>query len=160
VRALPGRSVRVYVPTTLPALADPDGLRPATAHAVTPELAAALPGEDEEGLEFAALLAAADESVGLLAADPTAPRRRVVAAADVPGPSRRPRAPDPDRLPSAVEPPSLVPWSWVVSLHVDGEDAAQDVAGAAEGDTAALDRAADRALLWYDVGELDVLRGR
>jgi hypothetical protein len=149
----------VYLPTTLRALADPEGLRPGGAHAVTAALAAALPGEEEEGLEFAALLAAADESVALIAADPTAPRRRVVAAADVPG-RVSPRAADPEGLPSAVQPPPFVPWAWVVSLLVDDDDAGDDVAAAAAGDAAALDRAAERDLLWYDVSELPVLRAR
>lgn len=148
--------VRLYVPTTLPALADPACLHPLTAHAVTAPLAAALPEEDVEGLEFAAMLAAADESVELVGADPAAPRRRVVVVAEVPGPEPRARH---GALPSAVEPPSDIPWSRVVSLHVDDVDAAADVAAAADGDEAALDRAAERDLLWYDVSELDLLRG-
>jgi hypothetical protein len=147
--------VRLYVPTTLRALADPDGLAAPSAHAVTARLAAALPEEDVEGLEFAALLVAADESVELLARDPEAPRRRVVAVADVPGPTSRAR---PGGLPSAVEPPRLIPWTRVVSLHVDDEGAVEDVGLAAGGAQDALDRAAERDLLWYDVSELDLLR--
>lgn len=146
--------MRVYVPATLLLLADPAGLSPASAHAVTPALAAALPEEDEESLEFAALLAAADESVGLLAADPAAPRRRVVLAVDLDGPAPA-RA---GGLPSAVAPPAVIPWARVVSLHVDEPEAEADVAAAADGDDEALDRAAERDLLWYDVSELDDLR--
>ncbi len=147
--------VRLYVPTTLPALADSDGLHPVTAHAVTPGLATALPDEDEEGLELAALLAAADDSVALLSGDPHARRWRVVAVAEVPG---RVPTPLPGGVPSAVVPPGRVTWADVVSLHVDEEIAEEDVAAAAAGDPEALERAAGRDLLWFDVTELDVLR--
>lgn len=147
--------VRLYVPTTLPALAATDGLHAGTAHAVTPALAAALSGEDTEGLELAALLAAADDSVALLARDPGARRYRVVAVAEVPG---RVPTPVPGAAPSAVVPPARIPWSEVVSLHVDEDVAVDDVTAAAAGDDAALERAAERDLLWFDVTELDVLR--
>lgn len=147
--------VRLYLPTTLSALADPSGLHPPAAHAVTPGLRAAFPDEDAEGLEFAAMLAAADASVLMLADHPAAPPRRVVVVAEVPGPPARPR---PGGLPSAVEPPAVVPWSAVVSLHVDEPDAETDVAAAAAGDEEAGDRAAERDLLWYDVSELDEVR--
>ena len=147
--------MRIYLPMTVADLADPDGVRPSAAHAVTRELAAALPGEDEEGLEFAALLAAADASVGLLSADPSVPSRRVVVVADVSGVPSAARA---GGLPSEVEPPAAVPWDQVVSLHVDDGDAESDVAAAAAGDEEALERAAERDLLWFDVSELDDLR--
>lgn len=145
--------MRLYVPATVRDLDHPDGLAPLSAHASTPALAAALPGEDAESLEYAALLAAADESVALLAADPGAPRRRVVVAADVPG-ALVPAGP----LPSGVAPPAHVPWSRVVSLHVDDADAVPDVTAAALGDDDALDRAAEHDLLWYDVTELAAVR--
>ena len=147
--------MRIYLPMTVADLADPDGARPSAAHAVTSELAAALPGEDEEGLEFAALLAAADASVGLLSVDPSVPRRRVVVVADVSGVAAA-RA---GGLPSEVVPPAVVPWDRVVSLHVDDGDAESDVAAAAAGDEEALERAAERDLLWFDISELDDLRG-
>lgn len=147
--------MRLYLPATLPEFVDPLGLRPPAAHAVTPGLRAALPDEDAEGLEFVAMLAAADASVLMLADHPEAPRRRVVVVAEVPGPPARPL---PGGLPSAVEPPAVVPWSAVVSLHVDEEGAIADVAAAAAGDEEAGDRAAERDLLWYDVSELDEVR--
>lgn len=147
--------MRLYLPTTLRAMARPGALRPTRAHAVTPDLAAALAGEDDEALEFAALLAAADASVMLLAEDAAAPRRRVVVVADLPGVRCERRS---DDLPSAVEPPAAVPWSAVVSVHVDDGDAEADVAAAARGDAEALDRAAERDLLWYDASELDSVR--
>jgi hypothetical protein len=147
-------AVRLYLPATLRLLIQADGLHPTTAHAVTPELAAVFPEEDEEGLEFAALLAAADDAVALLAEDVTAPRRRVVVVADVAGETPRRT----EGLPSAVVPPAVVPWLAVVSLHVDEGEAEADVAAALDGDGEALERAAERDLLWFDVSELDLVR--
>lgn len=149
--------MRLYVPATLAQIHDRAGLRPAAAHAVTPALAAALPGEDREGLELAALLAAADESVALLALHLEAPRRRVVVAAEVVGVGTPPIH-GAEALPSAVTPPETIGWDQVVSLHVDEPDAEPDVTAAAEGGSAALDRSAERDLLWYDVTELEYLR--
>ncbi|MDD9205096.1 hypothetical protein PU560_01285, partial [Georgenia sp. 10Sc9-8] len=82
-----------------------------------------------------------------------------VAAADVAADAVEvPDRPGPDQLPSAVRVTTTVPWPDVVSLHVDEADAAEDVAAASGGDAAALERAADRDLLWYDVVELADLR--
>lgn len=148
--------MRLYVPATLAQIHHPAGLRPTAAHAVTPALAAALPAEDREGLELAALLAAADEAVALLALDLEAPRRRVVVAAEVA--DVRTPVHGAEALPSAVTPPETLGWDHVVSLHVDEPEAEPDVTAAAEGDSAALDRAAERDLLWYDVTELEYLR--
>lgn len=150
--------MRIYLPATTADLSSPEGLLARWAHAVTPALRAALPEEDEEGWEMAAMLAAADASVELLAADDSLPRRLVVAAdvddAAVRVPDRR----DEDRLPTAVEVTRPVSWADVVSLHIDEDAAAEDVAAAAVGDAAALERAAERDLLWYDVTELADLR--
>lgn len=145
--------MRLYIPTTLPDLAVATGLRVPSAHAVTEALAAALPEEDLEGLELAALLMAADASVEEIARR-GAPPRRVVAVAEVPG---QVRPIDPDASPSRVAAPATIPWSAVESLHVDDDDAGADVAAAAAGDDEALDRAADRDLLWYDVTERETL---
>lgn len=145
--------MRLYVPTTLPDLADAGGLRVPSAHAVTDALAAALPEEDLEGLELAALLAAADASVEEIARTSASPRR-VVAVAEIPG---RARPIDPDASPTRVAAPPTIPWSAVVSLHVDEGEAEADVAAAAAGDDEALDRAAERDLLWYDVTERETL---
>lgn len=146
-------AVRLYLPMTLRDLDGPDGVHPTLAHAATRDLAVALPDEDEEGLEFAAMLAAADASVSLLAADGAAPRRRVVVVAEL---SQEPRQVS-DGLPSEVEAPAFVPWSRVRSIHVDEQDAAADVTAAADGDGDALDRASERDLLWYDVSERTTL---
>lgn len=150
--------MRVYLPATADDLDDPDGLDPRWAHTITGALRAALPDEDVEGLAEAAMLAAADESVERIRAQVSALPRRVVVAADVPG-EDEPAGPGADeRLPSAVLLDAPVPWAGVVSIHVDDADAADDVAAAIAGDDAALDRAAGRDLLWYDVVELDELR--
>lgn len=147
--------MRLYLPATLHDVERAEGFRPSAAHAVTSALATALEEDDEEALEFAALLAAADASVALLGLQSAAPRRRVVLVADLPG--FRPVALT-EELPSAVEPPPVVQWRDVVSLHVDEADAEADVAAAALGDGDALDRASERDMLWFDVSELDAVR--
>src|SRR5215469_11465566 len=80
--------MRIYLPSTLPALADvlrEGTVGPAPVHgfAVTPALREAYASGDEEELEYIAMLAAARESLRLLRSDPVAPRRRVVLDADV-----------------------------------------------------------------------------
>lgn len=156
--------MRVYLPLTLPALAD--ALRkgkidpaPLRAFAVTPALREAYASGDEEELEYVAMLAAARESLRLLAADPDAPRRRVVLAAD----AEATRAADPDE-PAAVVLAGPAPVSALVSGHIDDADAEPDVARAAEavadadaGDEDAdftVDGAEGHELAWYAVQEL------
>src|SRR5207244_1227656 len=80
-RALAWTTMRVYLPSTLPALADAlreGAVGPAPLHgfAVTPALREAYASGDEEELEYVAMLAAARESLRMLRADPQAPRRR------------------------------------------------------------------------------------
>src|SRR5690606_25218198 len=81
--------VRVYLPATLPALADLRrqgelGTPPVAAQAVTPSLREWYAEGDEEELEYVAFTHAAQAALRLLRADPAAPRRRVVVSADVP----------------------------------------------------------------------------
>ena len=81
--------MRVYVPLTLPGLAEAYkggglGAGPLVAYAVTPALREWYLSDDIEELEYAALNRAAQASLRLLAADAGAQRRRVVVAVDVP----------------------------------------------------------------------------
>ncbi|KUP95508.1 DUF6912 family protein [Thermobifida cellulosilytica] len=143
--------MRIYLPATLTvlaaALAD-DGFRkgPYTAYAVTPALRAALGTDDEEELEYAAMDAAAEESARMLAADPAAPARRVVVAAELP---ERVVHPDDDgTAPARVRVTGVVPLRRVASAHVDDEAAAADVAAG---------RTEEHELLWYATQELRYL---
>ncbi|MDQ0991244.1 hypothetical protein [Streptomyces sp. V3I7] len=163
--------MRVYVPLTLPALAEAHrtgelGAGPFVAYAVTPALREWYVSDDIEELEYAALNRAGLASVRLLAADPDAPRRRVVVAVDVPD---RAAAADPDR---GLDPAALgevrvagpVPLAKAAAVHVDGADAEQDVTAAAEALPAAdagdddaqfvVDGAEDHDLLWYATQEI------
>ncbi|MEV5171865.1 hypothetical protein AB0L10_12435 [Streptomyces flaveolus] len=168
--------MRVYVPLTLPALAEAYktgelGTGPFVAYAVTPALREWYLSEDIEELEYAALGRAALASLRLLAADPDAVRRRVVVAVDVPEGAA---SADPDR---ALEPAALgevtvkvtVPLAKAASVHVDAEDAEPDVAAAAGALEAAdggdddaqfvVDGADDHELLWYATQEIPNLVG-
>ena len=73
--------MRIYLPSTLAELGAKGGLSPRPVHAVTPALRAALPDEDDEGLEYAAQLLAADDSLDRLDGSVPSGRRRVVARA-------------------------------------------------------------------------------
>jgi hypothetical protein len=159
--------MRVYLPSTLPALADAlreGAVGPAPVHgfAVTPALREAYASGDEEELEYIAMLAAARESLRLLRADPAAPRRRVVLAADA---EATWIAYDDD--PAAVVITDAIPLATVASGHVDDAEAAADVAGAADAIAAAdggdedagftVDGAEGHELAWYATQELKTL---
>lgn len=135
--------MRVYLPATLPGVARLLAVGrvagPSAAHAVTPALRADHPDADLEELEYDALLAAAAEALPLLDHDPTAARRRVVLAADVPDPSVTPR---PGAGPTAVLVGTDVPLDRIVSAHVD---------------EAGADPHEDPDLLWYATQELSDL---
>lgn len=170
--AVPEELIRVYLPATLStlsalrdsgSLAVPQGV---DAHAVTPSLREWYAEGDEEELEYVAFTRAAQAALRLLRRDPDAPRRRVVVSADLPA-----SAVTADRGAelgsSAVQPAAPVAVQAVAAVHVDGADAADDVAAAAEvveealaGDPDAqftVDGAEDHELAWYDVSELDTL---
>ncbi len=227
--------MRLYVPATLDELDAPtlaaDGVRwdvaPRRAHALTPALVRALADEDDEGREYSAFLAAADDSLALIAGLPGAAPLRVVLTVEVPeAVVRLPVGSDGDGAHGiglggdgtvgadgielgADEPVSAVviaasARARVVCAHVDEPEAAADVAaavaaleadateadhdeaGTAQPDNtepdntepdnaepgaaaagpaapggaalaalaAALDRVAERDLLWYDASEL------
>ena len=166
--------MRVYVPLTLPGLAEAYktgelGPGPLTAYAVTPGLREWYVSDDIEELEYAALNRAAAASLRLVAAVPDAARRRVVVAADVPD---KEAVSDPDRgLDAAgigeVRIASALPLSKAAAVHVDADDADADVSAAAaalgaadHGDDDAqftVDGAEDHELLWYGIQEISHL---
>jgi hypothetical protein len=169
--------MRVYVPLTLPALAEAHktgelGSGPFVAYAVTPALREWYVSEDVEELEYAALGQAALASLRRLAADPGAARRRVVVAVDVPDGAAsvgQDRGPEPS-APGEVTVASGVPLAKAAAVHVDADDAEQDVAAAAQalavadgGDDDAqsvVDGADDHELLWYATQEIPNLVGQ
>lgn len=154
--------MRIYLPATVRDL-DPTRLAAPTlrrVHAVTAALRQALPEEDLEGLELAAQLAAADDSLDLLVADLQAPAARCVITAEVPDAAVHKLdavhdlEDDDDAALSMVELRGGVRWDQVQCAHVDEPAAAQDLLAARRGDQAAWARAEDHDLLWYDVTEL------
>ncbi|MCW2765677.1 MAG: hypothetical protein JWO11_1636 [Nocardioides sp.] len=114
---------RVYIPVTSSVLARlvAEGRLggPFRAHAVTDALRADWADGDEESWEYAALMAAAVESVALRSAG-DAPRRYVVAA-DVPS-----VVPVPGEEPTLVDVAADVPWKNVAAAHVDTSDDADE----------------------------------
>jgi hypothetical protein len=162
--------VRVYVPSTLPAVA---GLlrtgeihgSPVRGFAVTPALREWYSSGDIEELEYVAMMHAARESLRLLAADPDAPRRRVVLAAEVPDRQVTARAGFDE--PAMVQISSPVTLSDIVSGHVDDPTAAAEIAVAVQALPAAdggdddarflVDGAEGFELQWYASQELSDL---
>ena len=161
--------MRVYLPATstvLAALARTAVLGPAplTAFAVTPGLREYYLDDDIEELEYAAAAEAARASLRMIAADPTAARRRLVISADVSDSSVEVR----DDLDRGVVRVALeVPLAWCASVHADDGEAESAVAAAAEqidaadlGDPAAeevVDDAEGFELSWYATQEIDDL---
>lgn len=158
--------MRVYLPATLPLLRawHEAGRAPgATAYAVTPALREWYREGDEEEMEYVAQQAAGRASLGLLADEPLAPRRRVVLAADVADADvavlGEPRAAVAVGVPVELS-------SWASAL-VDDEDAdgvmsvAASALGRAElGDDDAkfaVDEAEAYELAWYAVQEIPSL---
>jgi hypothetical protein len=158
--------VRVYVPLTVPGLLELQNRgrlarAPIPAHAVTPTLREAWAGADDEELEYAALMAAAYDSLVLIAETDAEPRR-IVVAADVE---------DVDLVltddETAVTVTTEIPLARCSAVHVDDSDAAGEVAeairhlpDAARGDGAALAAVAlvQHELLWFATQEIpDVL---
>jgi uncharacterized protein DUF6912 len=166
--------VRVYLPATttvLRTLVDEGRLTgPLTAFAVTPGLrefyALSDAGADEEELEYAALLAAARASLRLVDVDPSAARRRVVLAADVPD-SAVSEVEDPDADRGGVRITGDVALAAVASAHVDGAEAEDDVRAAVgvvlEADLGSedaqfvVDQAEGHELAWYATQEIGTL---
>ena len=159
--------MRVFLPATLPAVARlvrlaTLGPPPGRGYAVTGELREWYSSGDMEELEYVALTHAARASLRLLAADPAAPRRRVVIAAELAAESIVSVAGFDE--PALVEIKVPVTLREIVSGHVDDPQAAADVAAAiaalpaadAGDDDAqfAVDGAEGHDLMWYATQEL------
>ena len=159
--------MRVYLPSTLPAVA---GLlrtgelesSPVRGYAVTPALREWYSSGDIEELEYVAMTHAARDSLRLLAADPAAPRRRVVLAAEVADQHVAASAGFDD--PALVEIGGRVRLSDIASAHVDDAGAAPEITAAAAALAAAdagdddarfvVDGAEGYELQWYATQEL------
>jgi hypothetical protein len=155
--------VRVYVSATLPLLRRwlDDGQLPAgTAWSVTPALREWYRERDLEEMEYVAQLAAARGALDLLSADPSAPRRRVVIAADAPDldvtPTGGPRAQVVVGVPLPVArwASALVDDPAAGSVVATAVDALPAAAGGDDDAAFALDEAAAVELGWYAVQEL------
>lgn len=143
--------MHIFLPSTIPALARllEEGRLEDTPPAVF--AADPGPGEDEEEARYQAMYVAAEESLALLAADPDAPRRRVVLVADMP-----------DHVVEhvgrvgegvvRVEVTGTVPRKKLASAHVDDVGASEDVAEAAADPTSGA--AEGHELMWFAVQEL------
>lgn len=160
--------MRIYVPTTVAGLrkllAD-EQVQPlsGTAFALTPALREAYTVGDDEELEYVAMTEAARASLRLLAtelaADPDAPARRAVVAADVDDVTLRP-----DLDAAVVRVAGPIPMRRLASVHLDLAEAAEAVRTAAgvidaadlgdEDAELALGDAEDHDLAWYGLQEL------
>lgn len=136
----------VFLPSTLPALAtvlDEGRVR-------VPAAFAADTGDEEA--EYEAMYAAAEESLRLLAADPDAPRRRVVLAANLADHLVEEEGREgPDVIRVRVTGDSI-PYKRLASAHIDDEAAAPDIAKAVADPSS--DAADTHELMWYALQEL------
>ncbi|GIH45048.1 hypothetical protein SAMN05421833_102375 [Microbispora rosea] len=163
--------MRVYLPSTIPALArvvaaGELGPAPLTGFAVTPALIEWYASGDTEELEYVALTEAARGSLRMLAADRAdgvqAAARRVVIAAEVPDETVKTGAELEERARVRVLEP--IPMRLVAAVHVDDADALPDVEAAIAALSAAdggdddaqfvVDGAEDHELLWYATQEI------
>ncbi|MGZ9931260.1 DUF6912 family protein [Streptomyces sp. NC-S4] len=161
--------MRVYVPLTLPGLAEVHragelGPAPLPAYAVTPGLREWYASDDIEELEYAALNRAALASLRLLAADADAPRRRVVVALDVDDKAATATPGTDEAALGRVALAAAVRLSVAAAVHVDADDAEEDVTAAVRaleaadgGDADAqltVEGAEDHDLLWFGLQEI------
>ncbi|HVE64750.1 MAG TPA: hypothetical protein VNB94_13240 [Mycobacteriales bacterium] len=159
--------MRVYVATTLAGLQEliDTGVVPADGrmHGVTPALRESFAEADAEELEYAALTAAARDSLHALAANADAPRRRVVIAAEVPERAATPT----NESPSRVTVSASLGRSDVAAVHVDDVAATETIAAAVgaladaeSGDdeaSAVVEDAAGWELMWFATQEIEDL---
>lgn len=158
-------TTRVYVPSTLGRLREivtsgGIGPGPVLAHAVTDALRQEYADGVDEDWEYAALSAAAYDSLALITEDEAS--RRVVIAVDISS-----VFPVEQGGLSQVEVHEVIPAAKIAAVLVDTEDAEPDVTAAAaswaeaEGDDAAasavVERCMDRELGWFasqEIGDL------
>jgi hypothetical protein len=140
---------------------------PVRGYTVTPALREWYSSGDIEELEYVAMTHAARDSLRMLAADPAAPRRRVVLAAEVTGEHVTVNA-DFDE-PALVWVDGPVRLRYIVSGHVDDTSATDEIAAAVAALEAAdagdddarfvVDGAEGHELQWYATQELGDLVG-
>jgi hypothetical protein len=160
-------NMRVYLPSTLSALAGllrtgQIGDGPLRGYGVTPALREWYSSGDMEELEYVALMHAAKASLRLLHGDPSAPRRRVVLAIEVP--DAQVVNDSGFSEPGLVQITGSVTIREVASGHVDDPVNAAEIAeaiaalpAADAGDDDArfiVDGADGHELLWYATQEL------
>lgn len=161
--------MRVYVPLTLPGLAEAHragelGPAPLRAYAVTPGLREWYVSDDMEELEYAALNRAAAASLRMIAEDAAAPRRRIVIALDVADQAATAAPGEGEAALGRVALADAVRLAVAAAVHVDADDAVEDVTAAAQALAAAdggdggaqsvVDGAEDHELLWFGVQEI------
>lgn len=155
-------STRVYIPSSTSRLRDllvagGVGPAPVLAHAVTDAVRSGLADAGEEEWEYAALTAAAQDSLALMVEGDRPRRVVVVAEADTVTPVLGAEE-------SLVEVDEVVALRRIVAVHVDSEEAEADVAAAAQawprardGDEAALrsvERCLDHEPGWFATQEI------
>ena len=165
------------MPTTLESL-DPSWTVPAgVAFAVTESLRGAIPGEDEEGLEFEAFRCAAEEALWCHLDHPKATPLRVVVTVEAPDVAvvdgATIDANGDETVPGRVMVTAALEGTALIAIHVDEPAAAPDIITALElaralpddvtvselpdEFVAACERVNDHDLLWYDPTELSAI---
>ena len=160
--------MRIYIPATSNDIAC-DAISERAVHAHTAELEKVAdlhdvsPGEQRDVLEAMAMNGAADDSLRRLIAcakaDENAQSRRVVIVADAPD-NFLETCTDSEQLPTALTLARPLSWKHVESIHIDDDEALDDISAAMSGDEGAFERSYDYELMWYDVTERDdLIRG-
>lgn len=153
--------MRLYVPATLAELDSVTGnkidLSPRRAHAATSALVKAYEAEgvtDIEEVEYGAFMAAADDSLMLIAQQPEVPWKRFIISVDVPESAVKLAEVDEETPVSAVDIVKELGTTTIVCVHVDEPEAAEDIQGVFQGNDDAIISLNERDLLWYDNTEL------
>lgn len=148
--------MRIFVPLVVGDLACVE-LSPRLVHGVTRDLLQVFPRVDQEGLEYVATMAAADDSLRLLNPDGSLGFRRIVGVADVKNAMLALPAADEQLLETAVYLEQTLQISEFVSFLVDEPGNEALVSRAVEGDEAAFLNTEEIELLWYDAVEREAL---